>query len=70
MIVMALIGIAVAAAAAVLIARSILGPIGEARQGAMRIAAGDLTRELSARGRDEIAELMAATVARVGRWPR
>jgi methyl-accepting chemotaxis protein len=60
MIAMALIGVIAALGAAILIARSILGPIGEARAGAARIAAGDLTQDLAIRGRDEIAELMVA----------
>ena len=63
MIMMALVGVIVAMAAAMLIARSILGPIGEASEGAKRIAAGDLTQNLAARGRDEVAELMFALAA-------
>jgi methyl-accepting chemotaxis protein len=54
------IGVGVAIAAAVLLARSILGPIGEAHAGATRIAEGDLTREMRVHGSDEVADLMKA----------
>ncbi len=63
MVAMAVIGVIVALGAAILIARSILVPIGEAHEGAKRIAAGDLTQDLAVRGRDEVAELVSALAA-------
>jgi len=60
MISLLVVGVVFAMAAAVLLSRSILGPVSEAREGAMRIAAGDLTREVAVHGRDEVAELMGA----------
>ncbi len=52
------IGFAFSLAAAATITRSIVGPIREARAGALRIASGDLTASVTVTGRDEIAELM------------
>ncbi|MGE5640247.1 MAG: methyl-accepting chemotaxis protein [Clostridia bacterium] len=60
---MIMVGLLTALVAAVLIARSIVRPVGEARRAAERIAAGDLTRELEVQGRDEVAEMGTALSA-------
>ncbi|HEX5130372.1 MAG TPA: MCP four helix bundle domain-containing protein, partial [Usitatibacter sp.] len=60
MLALVALGFAVSLLAAAAITRSIVEPLREAREGALRIAAGDLTVPVAARGRDEIAELMRA----------
>ncbi|MGZ5088615.1 MAG: methyl-accepting chemotaxis protein [Usitatibacter sp.] len=60
---LAAIGLAFALGAAALIARSIVVPIRQARESARLIAKGDLTQDLKAAGRDEIAEMVHALMA-------
>ncbi len=60
---MVVVGLLTAVVSAVLIARSIVRPVREARLAAERIAAGDLTRELEVEGRDEMAEMGTALSA-------
>ncbi|MGE0349850.1 methyl-accepting chemotaxis protein [Hydrogenophaga sp.] len=52
--------ILLSAIAAWLITRSITGPMNRARDAASRVAEGDLTVDLSAEGKDETAQLLAA----------
>jgi methyl-accepting chemotaxis protein len=52
------VALGVGAGAAVLLTRSVVGPITEAAQAAKAVAAGDLTREVAVSGRDETAELL------------
>ncbi|MBI2896776.1 MAG: HAMP domain-containing protein [Deltaproteobacteria bacterium] len=51
--------IAIAAGVALLIMRSILRPVSALRQGALRIAQGDLSKRIDLPGHDEFAELAA-----------
>ena len=60
MIILGLIAAAVAALCAVLITRSITGPIGEAVRVARAVAGGDLTSNIIVASRDETGQLMAA----------
>ncbi|MBZ0252426.1 MAG: HAMP domain-containing protein [Candidatus Methylomirabilis sp.] len=70
MLVCCALAILIAAVVSVLLMRSILLPIATLRDGALRVAAGDLTTRIRVRGRDELAELaevfnrMTAEVAR------
>lgn len=53
-------GLLSGALVAYFIARSIIAPLGRARETALRIAEGDLRGEIHAEGRDEAAEMLAA----------
>ncbi|BET57752.1 methyl-accepting chemotaxis protein [Geobacter sp. 60473] len=55
-----ILGVVIAGAAGLLITRSITGPLAEGVEVANRLAAGDLTVEVEAAGKDETAQLMAA----------
>ena len=57
---MVVVALALGGAAAVLITRSITGPIGRAVQVASTVAAGDLSSRIVARGKDETAHLLQA----------
>ena len=57
------IGLGFALVAATLIARSILVPIRQARESALRIAQGDLTETVVASGNDEVAEMITGLSA-------
>ena len=56
----ALLALVAGIALALSITRSVVGPVRRAQSAAEAIAAGDLTVDLKAEGRDEIAQLMAA----------
>jgi len=60
---MAAAALALGTAAAVLITRSITGPIGRAVQVATTVAAGDLSSRIAVRGNDETAQLLKALAA-------
>jgi methyl-accepting chemotaxis protein len=60
---MAVLALALGAAAAVLITRSITGPIGRAVQVATTVAAGDLSSRIVVQGNDETAQLLKALAA-------
>ncbi|MDI4635914.1 MCP four helix bundle domain-containing protein [Pelomonas sp. V22] len=60
MIIAAVVGTLVGVAAAWLITRSIVTPLGNAVQLAQAVADGDLSRELHAEGKDETAQLLRA----------
>ncbi|WP_295643565.1 methyl-accepting chemotaxis protein [uncultured Methylibium sp.] len=62
-----IIGLAVAVVLGWLIARAIANPLREAVGLAEAVAAGDLTRSLSAKGKDEVAQLVRALVQMVER---
>ncbi|AAR34750.1 methyl-accepting chemotaxis protein [Geobacter sulfurreducens] len=55
-----IVGVLIAGTAGLLITRSITGPLAEGVEVANRLAAGDLTVEVRAGGRDETGQLMAA----------
>jgi len=55
-----LVGVLVSVIAAFAIARSIVNPLNRVREGALRIAAGDLSTDLQAHGNDEAAEMTRA----------
>jgi methyl-accepting chemotaxis protein len=65
MIAMLAAAVVLAAALGVLIARAITGPLRAAVDVAQAVAAGDLTRSIAARGRDETAQLARALGAMV-----
>ena len=62
----ALLATVVATGLALAITRSITGPINEAVAIAETVAAGDLTREIEVKGRDEVSQLLTALKAMTG----